>query len=92
MNPSLRGTICRPDARELKHMIRRRLTHVAEGLLGQQRGDGGVWRGPLVRRAAGRQHPVLAVRQVDGAGRAGAQRAGAVVPAAASQPLICGWE
>lgn len=50
-----------------------KLTHVAEGLLGQHGGDGIVLAGALVRRAARGHHPVLAVRQVDGAGRAGAQ-------------------
>lgn len=62
------------------------LTHVAESLLGQQWRDGVGGAGGLVRRAAGRDCPVLAVRQVDRAGRA--QRARTIVPSAAAKTLI----
>lgn len=64
------------------------LTHVAKRLVCQHGGDGTEVAGALIWRAAGGNHPVLAVRQVDRAGRARAHRAGAVVPPAAAQPLI----
>lgn len=62
------------------------LTHVAEGLLGQQRRNGISGAGSVVGRAARRDHPVLAIRQVDRAGWA--QRAWSIVPGAAAQTLI----
>lgn len=68
-----RYTVYLPTWTTTHWLTRRWLTHVCEGLLGQHGGDGGG-AGLLFRGADGRDHPVLAVIQVQRLWPLGAHR------------------